>query len=230
MSKSQSVPAFPVPKVIQTQAVVPMDKQIGLSCEQLAAMRVSAVENHLLKTQEQVLTGITNLRKEVETLKTQKSRSLSDWVAAQEKTEGEKIVKEVVKLSFAKGLAVDVKSEWDKEDETKDNPPLIVRLYLGPEKETYQYGRSESKIQVKTMKIARSQALTKEVRDLDKKIKDLEFNISTEAKRLEKIGGLLANMDREERRAKALLVQSKLSTMEGGDEMAAALVGDMPVV
>jgi hypothetical protein len=190
-------------------------------------MRVSAVENHLLKKQEETLTKITSLRKDADILKTKRTQLSSDWISQQEKTEGEKVAKEVADLSFSKGLEVSVTSEWDRSEE-KENKPLLVKIHIG-ESKMDRYS-SSNRIHVKTVKINQTQKHISEIRGFNTQIENLESDIATEARRLEKIGGLLANMDREERRAKALLVQSKLSTMEGGEEMVAALIGGMPEV
>lgn len=160
-----------------------------------------------------------------------KSSSLLKWVTEQETSEGQKIIKEIQKLSFAKGLTVDVRSEWESKDSDRKeikNPSLLISLRLMRSSDDSYYSSRDAAVVIKKIKAERTQTLNKVQDDLQKQIADLEDQISAQSKRLEKIGGLLANMDREERRAKAMLVASKLQSMDGGSEMIEALSADMP--
>lgn len=222
------VPELPTVKT-QSQMLKPLtiDKQLGLSCEQLAAARVSAVETHLLKKQEEILTSITNLRESLSTLTKTKNNLLSDWVEEQETIEGEKIGNEISKLSFVKNLSIKASSSFihDDDKKTTQHPSLTVTIYLLPESSSLN---DRNSIKIKTIKIKRSKELIKQLDTTESQINSLNGEITKESKRLEKIGGYLSNMDREERRAKAMLVEARMKSMEGGQEMMEALIMDMP--
>lgn len=177
--------------------------------------------------QEEILTNVTELNSKVKELNHEKKELIDTFVASSEKQEAEKIAKEVAKLSFAKELVVESTSGWEAVGKESNQELRVTVKIRSNEKEGNRYS---SHITVKTLLIKKSQQLKTSEKKLKNQIDSLSKQISSENARLEKIGGLLANMDREERKARAVLVESKLRAMDGGDEMIEALMAGLPEV
>ena len=218
-----------LPTVVKENPIqsLTIEEQTGLSCEQLAATRVSAVENSLLQQQDDILTSISTLKERATAYTKERDTIKAEWKKEQEKQEAEKIGKELAMLTFASGLTAVVNGTYYSEKGTYDSEfNLEIQTIL----KSSDKSLSGSSIIAKISKVSFDQATKEKVERLNDDIASTYKEIEKEQKRIQKCALLLANMDREERRATAQLIDAKLQRMEGGQEMLDALRANLPRV
>lgn len=231
-----SVPNLPVAPNEQMNregnalVVQSVQQQLGMSSDEIANARVAAVENHLLKLQDSIsdeISGIDSLIKE-------KKKDLlskdNEWKSKAKDEFEDKFTKELTKVSFGTKLAITVSSYTvTKKDSSTDHDQIGLIAYLanidaksrGYSSDGVNIGTSKAKIPAEAKKIITK--LTKEIEPLISKKEELQ-------QKLLKISGKLANLDREERQAKALLVASKVNSYEGGAAFMEVITGNMPEI
>lgn len=227
MEQNQT-PALPVVKGPQVPSLK-LEDQLGLSCEQLAVTRVSAVENHLLKQQENILANISQLKDERKKLIDEREEISKKWVTDCEKKEAEKVAKALLKLPFGEAFEVMASSSWMNHIKSKENViKVIVHIKQATECKLPTAGNGS--VVATATEFSMPEASVKKREDLESKISSIGKQIDAESLRYEKAGKLLANMDKEERQARAALVAAKIRSMEHGDEMMDALLANLPEV
>lgn len=230
------VPALPVPSNDQASregnalVVQSVQQQLGMSSDEIANARVAAVENHLLKLQDSIsdeISGIDSLIKE-------KRSDLHDkddaWKTKAKDEFENKFTKELTKVSFNSKVAVSVQShQVTKKNREVDHDQIELIAYISNIEAKIEamvlmgvnIGASKVKIPAADKKVITK--LTKEIEPLISKKEELQ-------QKLLKISGKLANLDREERQAKALLVASKVNSYQGGAEFMEVITGNMPEI
>jgi len=113
---------------------------------------------------------------------------------------------------------------------TNEKKPMTLIVNVTLSKSVDGHSSTGATITVKTVEVVFPESLLTELNVIDTKLESIYQSRINESARLDKIGKLLSNMDREERRARALLVGSKLKGMKGGDSMLAALTSGLPEV
>lgn len=216
------------------QQVMPSTKaedQLGMTLEQFAAARVSAVEEHLLSKQEVITSELSELKLQKEKLQKEKDTLSKDWQQKKFETEVGKAESEVAKLPFGNVLKVEGLVRQDEKDADNQFKTTIIITLASKLEHNSNWSRSvTSTIDVKHIKISPTKTEKKAILDIEKKIDAVKDVISEKMAKIEKISDYLSNIEREERKARAMIVQSKLKSMDRGEEFMTALLSNMPEI
>lgn len=231
--KNIPMPVAPPDQVRQQGiAVQSVQQELGISLDEISTARVAAVEEFLLNKQEEITAEIAQTDDTINKMIKEKQDLTKKWVEEAEEKAVKKIESAISKLSFKNILKVKAVSalEYNTKDGTDNTHACVVSVFLTSDLEKDTYYRDEKAIPVNTETVKIPAQTKKAIEKIDKEIKPLRESKKELQNKIMKISTKLANMDREERKAKSMLINSKVSQYENGSEFMKAITGNMPEI